>query len=92
MVRAGGKVGGTSSRDHIELTISDRPSPLHNKDTNRDNIRNISRMFEMSMEAILAITRLTPGIVSYAASRPVRWEGSTIPYSCTLIVHPEAPW
>jgi len=92
MVRAGGKVDGASSRDHIELTVSDQPSPLRNKNTSRDNIRNISRMFEMSMEAILAITKLTPGIVSYAASSPVWWEGSTISYSCALIVRPEASW
>jgi len=92
MVRVGGKVDGTSSSDHIELTISDQPSPVHNKNTSRDNIRSVSWMFEISMEAVLAIARLTPGIVLYAASRPVRWEGSTISYSCALIVRLEAPW
>jgi len=92
VVRAGGKVDGTSSRDHIELTISDQPSPLHNNNTSRDNIQNDSRMLEISMEAILAIKRLTPRIVSCAASRPVRWEGSTTPHLCALIVRPEVLW
>ena len=82
----------TSSSDHIELTISDQPPPLHNKDTGRDNICNISRMFEMSMEVILALEGFTPGIVSHVASRPVRWEGSMISCSCAPIVRPEAPW
>ena len=88
-VWAGGKVDGNSSSDHIKLTISDQPSPLHNKYTSRDNTRNVSWMFEMSIKVILAIARLTPGIVSYAASR---LEGSTIPHLRALIVRPKAPW
>jgi len=72
MVWAGGKVDGTNSSDYIELIISDQPSPLHNKDTSQDNIRNVSCTLEVSMEVILAIARLTPGIVSYAASRPIQ--------------------
>jgi len=92
MVWTGGQVDRTNSSDHIELTISDQPSPLHNKNASRDNILNVSRTFEMPTEVIAAATRPTPGIVSCATSRSVQWEGSTTPYLCTLIDRLEAPW
>ena len=41
MVWADGKVGENSSNNHIELTVSDQPSPLHNENTNQDNIQNV---------------------------------------------------
>jgi len=83
MVRAGDKVDGTSSSDHVELTISDQPPPLHNKDTSRDNIQNISWMFEMSMEVIWQLRGLLPG--SSRLPHPGRFGGKALRYrTCVL--------